>query len=63
MQVSRLLFPSNKSKNQLMQQHGEGNKPKIESAPVVAIVARDTKFIDRIEKLAPHMNAEDFQLK
>ena len=34
---------------------------KIESAPVVAIVAHDTKFTDYIEKLAPHMNAETFR--
>ena len=39
----------------------EGNKPKMESAPVVAIIAHNTKFYDHIEKLAPHMNADAFR--
>ena len=39
----------------------EGNKPKIESAPVVAIIAHDTTFYNHIEKLAPHMDADAFR--
>ena len=52
---------SKQQKQKVIDAAAEGNKPKIESAPVVAIVARDTKFIDHIEKLAPHMNAETFR--
>ena len=39
----------------------EGNKAKIESAPVVAIIAHDAKFYDHVEILAPHMNADAFR--
>ena len=39
----------------------EGNKPKIESAPVVAIIAHDTTFDKHIGKLAPHMDADAFR--
>jgi len=35
----------------------DGNKPKVESAPVVAIIAHDSRFHDHIGTLAPHMDA------
>ena len=38
-----------------------GNKPKIDSAPVVAIIAYDTKFHHHTEHLAPHMDADAFR--
>jgi nitroreductase len=38
-----------------------GNKPKIASAPVVAIIAYDKKFHAHTEHLAPHMDADAFR--
>lgn len=37
-----------------------GNRPKIESAPVVAIIAHDSRFYDHIGTLAPHMDADAY---
>ena len=51
---------SKKEKKKVIDAAAEGNKSKIESAPIVAIIAHDTKFADHIENLAPHMNAEAF---
>ena len=48
---------SMQQKQKVIDAAAEGNKPKIESAPVVAIVAHDIRFTDHIEKLAPFMNA------
>ena len=42
---------SKQQKQKVIDAAAEGNKPKIESAPVVAIVAHDTRFTDHIEKL------------
>ena len=47
-------------KKKVIEAAAEGNKPKIESAPVVAIIAHDTKFYDHVETLAPHMDADAF---
>jgi nitroreductase len=52
---------SKEQKQRVIDAASEGNKAKIESAPVVAIVAYDTRFLDHIEKLAPHINAENFR--
>jgi nitroreductase len=52
---------SKQQKQKVINAASEGNKSKIETAPVVAIVAHDKKFTDHIEKLAPHMNAETFR--
>ena len=41
---------SMQQKQKVIDAAAEGNKPKIESAPVVAIVAHDTRFTDHIEK-------------
>ncbi|MEK9557250.1 MAG: malonic semialdehyde reductase [Alphaproteobacteria bacterium] len=38
----------------------DGNKPKVESAPVVAIIAHDSRFHDHIGTLAPHMDADAY---
>lgn len=48
-------------KQKVIEAAAEGNKPKIESAPAVAIIAHDTKFYDHIERLSPHMDAEAFR--
>lgn len=37
-----------------------GNRPKIESAPVIAIIAHDRRFYDHIGVLAPHMDANAY---
>jgi len=39
----------------------EGKKPKIESAPIVAIIANDVQYTNHIEKYAPNMNADTFR--
>ena len=60
----RITFvQSEKQKQHVIEAAAEGNKPKIESAPVVAIIAHDTKFYDYIEKLAPYMDGETFRQK
>ena len=58
----RITFVKSKTQKQkVIVAAAEGNKPKIESAPVVAIIAHDAKFYEHIEKLAPHMNADAFR--
>ena len=58
----RISFVASKQQKQkVIDAAAEGNKSKIESAPIVAIIAHDTKFADHIEYLAPHMNAEAFR--
>ena len=54
---------SEEQKKKVIEAAAEGNKPKIESAPVVAIIAHDTKFYDHVETLAPHMDADAFRLQ
>ncbi|MCE2517207.1 MAG: malonic semialdehyde reductase [Alphaproteobacteria bacterium] len=58
----RITFVQSKTQKQkVIEAAAEGNKPKIDSAPVVAIIAHDAKFYNHIEKLAPHMNADAFR--
>ena len=52
---------SKQEKQKLIAAAAEGNKSKIQTAPVVAIIAHDTMFTDHIENLAPHMNAKAFR--
>ena len=52
---------SEEQKKKVIEAAAEGNKPKIESAPVVAIIAHDTKFYDHVETLAPHLDADAFR--
>lgn len=55
----RLSFAcSEEAKAKVMDAAAEGNKPKIATAPVVAILAHDLKFYQHIGVLAPHMDAE-----
>ena len=58
----RITFvTSDVEKQKVIDAAAEGNKPKIETAPVVAIIAHDTTFYNHIGKLAPHMDAEAFR--
>lgn len=51
---------SAEAKARLLPRLAEGNRPKSESAPVVAILAADTDFHEHLPRLAPHMpNAKD----
>lgn len=59
MRVSFVMSKSEKQK--VIDAAAEGNKSKIESAPVVAIIAYDTHFYDHTEYLAPHMDADAFR--
>ena len=55
----RLTFvTSSESQQKVIDAAGEGNKPKILSSPVVAIVAHDLEFYRRISKLSPQLDAE-----
>lgn len=54
---------SKEQKQKVIETAADGNKSKIESAPVVAIIAHDSKFYDHVEILAPHMDAEAFRRK
>ena len=58
----RISFVMSKiEKQKVIDAAAEGNKSKIDSAPVVAIIAYDTHFYDYTEYLAPHMNADSFR--
>ena len=58
----RITFVKNAAEKQkVIEAAADGNKPKIESAPVVAIIAHDTTFYNHIKKLAPHMDADAFR--
>ena len=60
----RITFVVSKAQKQkVIETAADGNKSKIESAPVVAIIAHDSKFYDYVETLAPHMDAEAFGRK
>ena len=58
----RISFVMSKiEKQKVIDAAAEGNKSKIDSAPVVAIIAYDTHFYDYTEYLAPHMDADAFR--
>ena len=59
MRISFVMSESEKQK--VIDAAAEGNKSKIDSAPVVAIIAYDTHFYDHTEYLAPHMDADAFR--
>ena len=55
----RLSFvTSQPGKAKLLEAAAEGNKAKIESAPVVAILAHDLDFYKHLGQLAPHMDSD-----
>lgn len=59
MRISFVVSETQKQK--VIDAAAAGNKPKIESAPVTAIIAHDTRFYDHVEELAPHMDANAFR--
>ena len=57
----RILFvTSDTAKDKLMEAVGDGNKPKVQTAPVIAVVAHDMEFYKHLGKLAPHLDADSF---
>ena len=55
----RLTFvTSQESRKKVIDAAGEGNRPKIQSAPVVAIVAHDIEFHKHVPNLAPQLDAQ-----
>lgn len=60
----RLTFVvSEDQKSKVIEAAADGNKAKIKSAPVVAIIAHDQKYYDLVEKLSPHMDGNTFRNK
>ena len=58
----RIVFvQSPEQKQHVISAAAEGNKVKIDSAPVTAIIAHDTAYHQHIEELSPHMDAEAFR--
>ncbi|MGC6520357.1 MAG: malonic semialdehyde reductase [Candidatus Puniceispirillaceae bacterium] len=57
----RIVFAtSDAARQKVIDAAAPGNRPKIGSAPVVAIIAHDSKFHQHIGALAPHMDAEAY---
>ena len=57
----RILFvTSHMAKDKLMEAVGDGNKPKVQTAPVIAVVAHDMEFYKHLGTLAPHLDADSF---
>ena len=57
----RILFViSDTAKDKLMEAVGDGNKPKVQTAPVIAVVAHDMEFYKHLGTLAPHLDADSF---
>ena len=57
----RILFvASDTAKDKLMEAVGDGNKPKVQTAPVIAVVAHDMEFYKHLGTLAPHLDADSF---
>ena len=55
----RLTFvKSQEAIERVVKAAGEGNRPKIKSAPVVVIIAHDLKFHRHIPKLSPNLDAD-----
>lgn len=52
---------SQAAKDKVIEAVAEGNKAKVQSAPVTAIIAYDGAFTDHMETLAPHMDAASFR--
>ena len=57
----RILFvSSDAARTKLMEAVGDGNKPKVQTAPVVAVVAHDMEFYKHLGTLAPQLDPESF---
>ncbi len=58
---ARIAFvQSDEAKEKLKPHLDEGNIDKAMSAPVVAIIAYDTKFYEKLDKLFPHTDAKSW---
>lgn len=58
---ARFVFvESEPAKARLLKHVGEGNKKKVEAAPVCVIIAHDMKFYDLLPKLFPHTDARSW---
>ena len=54
----RIVFAtSDEARQTVINAAAPGNRPKIDSAPVVAVIAHDSQFHQHIGSLAPHMDA------
>ena len=54
----RIVFAtSDEARQTVINAAAPGNRPKIDSAPVVAVIAHDSQFQQHIGALAPHMDA------
>lgn len=54
----RIVFAtSDEARQTVINAAAPGNRPKIDSAPVVAVIAHDSQFHQHIGTLAPHMDA------
>ena len=57
----RVVFAiSDDARQKVIDAAAPGNKPKVESAPVVAIIAHDSHFYQHIGTLAPHMDGDAY---
>ena len=57
----RVLFvTSDDARAKLLVAVGDGNKPKVASAPAVAVIAHDMEFYKHLGTLAPHLDPESF---
>lgn len=57
----RLVFvKSPESKQRLIECLDKGNIPKVQSAPVTAIIAMDMEFYEKMPKLAPHADLRSY---
>ena len=57
----RVLFvTSDDARAKLLEAVGDGNKPKVASAPAVAVIAHDMEFYKHLGTLAPHLDTESF---
>jgi len=58
---ARFVFvESDTAKARLLKHVGEGNKKKVEAAPVCVIIAHDMQFYDLLPKLFPHTDARSW---
>ncbi len=57
----RVLFvTSDDARAKLLEAVGDGNKPKVASAPAVGVIAHDMEFYKHLGTLAPHLDPESF---
>jgi 3-hydroxypropanoate dehydrogenase len=58
---ARIVFVrGSEAKQRLLSAASEGNKEKIRTAPVTAIIAHDTEFYEKLPQLFPHTDARSW---